>query len=352
MQDKAITYMPERGNTSLRIVDPYTDPGVWCIVDEGANSNTHGELWLQNAKEKWALKGVRPVLKDATPTSFTGVGTKASSGSYMLPTGFRLKQSNLIVPGYVVSHEMPGSSHPMLLSQQAQSMLGFKKDVRDGTIKMKDYDHQDLEVVRQERTGLFMIRMDHIDVHRCAELWQNSPRQSRMLINGPWKIAPPLPDEREEEVETSTPENDEEVEASTPDRNDIDWTAHVAHPDPKRWDKHDLSKPVLIVSVGLLNFEDSSYSNGTSHDFIKFYRHKFGNGKPYGGFLTNDRQGAGIADHASQNFGKADKLSFLIAHWLKLTQVTTVNFEDTRDDIGTMLKSLSIIHVSENSTKT
>ena len=83
MPNKAVTLMPERGNTSLRIVDPDKDPGVWCIVDEGANSNTHGELWLQNAKEKWALKGVRTVLKDATPTSFAGVGTKASSGSYM-----------------------------------------------------------------------------------------------------------------------------------------------------------------------------------------------------------------------------------------------------------------------------
>jgi hypothetical protein len=171
MPDKAIPMMPERGNTSLRIVDPYEDPGVWCIVDEGANSNTHGEEWLDNEKGKWAFKGVRPVLKDATSTSFTGVGTKASSGSYMLPTGFRLKQSNLIIPGCVVSHQMPGSTHPMLLSQQAQSMLGFQKDVRDGTIRMKDYDNQDLEVVRQERTGLFMIRMDHIDIHRCAELW-------------------------------------------------------------------------------------------------------------------------------------------------------------------------------------
>ena len=43
--------MPERGNTSLRIVDPYEDEGVWCIVDEGANSNTHGEVWLENARE-------------------------------------------------------------------------------------------------------------------------------------------------------------------------------------------------------------------------------------------------------------------------------------------------------------
>ena len=104
----------------------------------------------------------------------------------------------------------------MLLSQQAQSMLGFKKDVRDGTIQLKDYDDQDLEVVRQERTGLFMIRMDHIDLSRCAELWQDFPSCSRMMINGPWKIAPPIPEEQEEEVETSTPE-----------RTDIDWTAHV-----------------------------------------------------------------------------------------------------------------------------
>ena len=88
----------------------------------------------------------------------------------MLPTGFRLKQSNLIIPGCVVSHQMPGSTHPMLLSQHAQSMLGFKKDVRDGPIQLKDYDNQDLEVVRQERTGLFMIRTDHTDLTRCAEL--------------------------------------------------------------------------------------------------------------------------------------------------------------------------------------
>ena len=83
-----------------------------------------------------------------------------------------------------------------------------------------------------------------------------------MLINGPWKIAPPLPDEQEEEVETSTPEQEEEVEASTLDRTDIDWTAHVTHAAPKRWDKHDLTRPVLIVSAGLLNFEDSSFTSG------------------------------------------------------------------------------------------
>ena len=108
-----------------------------------------------------------------------------------------------------------------------------------------------------------------------------------MMINGPWKIGPPIPEEQEEEVETSTPE-----------RTDTDWTAHVTHADPQRWDKHDLTKPVLLVSAGLLNFEDSSCSNGESHDFIEWYRHQFGGHQPYSGFLTNHRQGAGIAKNS------------------------------------------------------
>ena len=80
---------------------------------------------------------------------------------------------------------MPGSKHPMLLSQAAQSMLGFKKNVRDGTIQLKDYDDQNLEVVRQVRTGLFMVKMDHILFHKCEQMWRESPSLSRMLIDTP-----------------------------------------------------------------------------------------------------------------------------------------------------------------------
>ena len=172
-------------------------------------------------------------------------------------------------------------------------MLGFKKDVRDGTIKLKDYDNQDLEVVRQHKTGLFMIRMDHIDWDRLEEIWRDKPSQSRMLIKRPWKI-----DEQEEEVETTTPEYYEEVDASTPEHDDIDWTANVVHPDADRWKEHDLTRPVLIVSAGLMNFEDSVYSNGTCHDFMKFHRSRFGNRKPHSGFLTDNKQGAGIAKNS------------------------------------------------------
>ena len=204
---------------------------------------------MKNATAKWARKGVRPVLKDATPTSFTGVGTKASSGSYVLPTGFLLQPSDMIVQGSVVSHEMPGSAHPMLLSQSAQALLGFKKDVREGTIKMKDYDDQDLEVVRQLRTGLFMVRMDHIHLERCEELWRDDPVKCNMRIEESWDTASEFP----EEVEASTPENAYVLDQ---DDYDIDRTANVVLPADERTaalKKYDLDRPVMIVSAGLMH---------------------------------------------------------------------------------------------------
>ena len=37
-QEEYATLMPEQGATMLRVVDPFQDEGIWCIVDEGANS--------------------------------------------------------------------------------------------------------------------------------------------------------------------------------------------------------------------------------------------------------------------------------------------------------------------------
>jgi len=44
MFSKEKSTMPERGTTKLRVVDPYEDEGIWAIVDEGANSNTHSDF--------------------------------------------------------------------------------------------------------------------------------------------------------------------------------------------------------------------------------------------------------------------------------------------------------------------
>ena len=57
--------------------------------------------------------------------------------------------------------------------------MGFKKDVRDGTITMEDYDDQNLEFAQQIRTGLFMIRIDHLDPQMFADV---SHSLSKLLL--------------------------------------------------------------------------------------------------------------------------------------------------------------------------
>ena len=67
------------------------------------------------------------------------------------------------IPGVLESYSVADSSTPLLLSQAVQAKLGFMKNVRNGTIEMLDYEGQSLKVVRQKRTGLFMVRIDYLN---------------------------------------------------------------------------------------------------------------------------------------------------------------------------------------------
>ena len=73
---------------SLRVVDPIADDGVWAIIDDGCNTCCHSEVWRQNA-EQWKLK---------------------------IPMAFRLQESDMVIPGCVHSHEIPGKTHLLLVS--------------------------------------------------------------------------------------------------------------------------------------------------------------------------------------------------------------------------------------------
>ena len=91
------------------------------------------------------------------------------------------------MPGSYESHEVPGEDRPMLLSQSAQAKLGFFKDVRAGTIRMRDYGMQNLEVARQARTGLFMIRIDHLSrraYRKMSDLKSARPRGREACATG------------------------------------------------------------------------------------------------------------------------------------------------------------------------
>ena len=148
--------------TSLRVVDPYADPHVWAIVDDGCNSCTHSDAWRINAEEKWKKLGFKCYVKDKKITTFSGVGSAPSTGKWEFPCAFQLIQSQVVLPGTLASHEIADSKHPLLLSQSCQAMLGFTKSSRSGAITLDDYSDQNLEVVRQAKTGLFMVRMAHL----------------------------------------------------------------------------------------------------------------------------------------------------------------------------------------------
>ena len=98
------SYHQEKGATHLRVVDPYTDEGVWALVDDCCNSCTHSAAWRENAEVKWAKLGFKSYWVDSRTTNFTGVGQRTSTGKYKLPMGLRFPQSNLVVPGGLDSH--------------------------------------------------------------------------------------------------------------------------------------------------------------------------------------------------------------------------------------------------------
>ena len=151
-------------------MDPYTSPYVWCIVDEGCNACTHSKRWMIDARVKWRKLGFDAYRVSSTPTTFNGVGTGNTTGRHKIPIGLKLEETGLTLPGGLDSHEMEEGNHVLLLSQAVQANLGFLKSVRNGTIVMEDYNKQHLEVARQVRTGLFMIRIDHLLIQDFVNL--------------------------------------------------------------------------------------------------------------------------------------------------------------------------------------
>ena len=49
-------------------------------------------------------------------------------------------------------------------------MLGMTKHMRSGRVTMGDCEGQSLEIVRQVKTGLFMVRIDHLDPQQYLAL--------------------------------------------------------------------------------------------------------------------------------------------------------------------------------------
>ena len=170
-------------------------------------------------------------MSDSKTTNFTGIGTSPTTGKWKMPAAFLLNESGMVLPGSIDSHETETSKHPLLISQACQAKLGFTKKSRDGTITMDDYENQGLEVARQARTGLFMVRIDHLLVEQYLPL----PEQLRSLLL-----------EQPDTIESS---DDDDL---------YDSHSYVASRRPKtrKFPMATLEANTVIVSCGMLNFEE------------------------------------------------------------------------------------------------
>ena len=84
---------------NLRVVDPFDDPHIWAIIDDGCDACCHGELWHANAKEKWKQLGFDSYLFSKNATKFNGVGQSQTSGKWKMLIAIQLIESQLVLPG-------------------------------------------------------------------------------------------------------------------------------------------------------------------------------------------------------------------------------------------------------------
>ena len=145
---------------SLPEVDIFLDPGIWVSLDEGCNSNCHGEEWMQNARAKYDKLGLLDLVYriHGKPRKFKGIGgiKIQTNGKYSMPTCQRLLKSGRYLPGKLHSHEQPGRQ-PLLLSDESQARLGFKKDMRSHVIQLADYEDDEIPIYRAKGSGLRVI---------------------------------------------------------------------------------------------------------------------------------------------------------------------------------------------------
>ena len=151
----------------LPTVDIFEDPGIWICLDEGCNSNCHGSGWAENAEAKLATFREARSLDcgfewiHRCVRNFNGIGDAKvqTLGKRKMPTAFMLTNSKKILPGFLQSHEQMGN-HPLLLSDESQSRMGFVKDMREGVCYLKDYDGY-LEMYRAKGSGLKVVCISH-----------------------------------------------------------------------------------------------------------------------------------------------------------------------------------------------
>ena len=93
-------------------------------------------------------------------TVYSGIGNAKvkTYGKRRLPTCIKL-ESGLLMPGFLESHEQDGS-HPLLLSSTTQANMGMIKDMRSGTVFLRDQGDF-VKLYEAAGSGLKVICVSH-----------------------------------------------------------------------------------------------------------------------------------------------------------------------------------------------
>ena len=118
----------------LRRVDVFSGPRARATLDEGWNSNCRGKAWSVNAEDKTEKLRFSPERFNREKTKYSGIGGQAGStttGKNNSPC--RILGSLGAASGALESHQLKGRDRdPFLLSPNAQTALGFAKNLAKG----------------------------------------------------------------------------------------------------------------------------------------------------------------------------------------------------------------------------
>ena len=131
--------IPDQQPDHLPRVDPMTHEGIWATLDTGCNSTCHGSVWRENTQAKLARLNMQMVKLSDVSHSFKGIGQEQSDGKWYLPVGVSLTNWEVHIPMTLKSDEV-GERTPLLLSCHDISHMGLDISMRDGTVRLADYD--------------------------------------------------------------------------------------------------------------------------------------------------------------------------------------------------------------------
>lgn len=151
-------------------INPFTSNKSWACLDGGCNSSTGNVFWFNDFLEKFnKLKTTDPTpyfhgtpkQKDAKSHTYRGIGacTMSTVGKYELPTSIKMRDSETkLVATIEINLSDSEAKQPMLLSSQAQGVLGLVVDFQENTVFCK-HTNQYVEVARCEPSGILMIAL-------------------------------------------------------------------------------------------------------------------------------------------------------------------------------------------------